>query len=217
MRINDYIDHTFLKPEGYKKEVKKLVEEALENEFYGICVNPAYVKYARDLISNGKVKIVTVVGFPLGSNASKVKAYETKIALEDGADEIDMVINYGALIAGDYDYVKEDIMAVRNACDKTLKVILETCMLSDDQIIKACEICDSANVDFVKTSTGFSTAGSNVHVVEIMKNNFSKEVKASGGVRSIEDSNKMIEAGATRLGTSSGVKIINSEISEEAY
>ncbi len=217
MRINDYIDHTFLKPEGYKKDVKKLVEEALKHDFYGVCVNPAYVKYAKELIADANVKIVTVVGFPLGANSSKVKAYETTVAIEDGADEIDMVMNYGALIAGDYEYVKDDIMMVRNVCDKKLKVILETCMLTDEQIIKACEICESANVDFVKTSTGFSKEGANLHVVEIMKKHFNKEVKAAGGVRSMEDAEKMIAVGATRLGTSSGVKIIHSEVSKEAY
>ncbi len=217
MRINDYIDHTFLKPEGYKNEIKKLVDEALEHDFFGVCVNPAYVSYAKELIKDAKVKVVTVIGFPLGSNSSKVKAYECKVALEDGADEIDMVLNYGALKAGDYDYVKSDIMAVREACDKTLKVILETCMLTDDEIIRACEICDSVGVDFVKTSTGFSTAGSNEHVVSLMRKHFSKEVKASGGVRSMEDANKMIAVGATRLGTSSGVKILNSEVSKEDY
>ncbi len=217
MKINNYIDHTFLKPEGYRDDVKKLVEEALEYKFYGVCVNPAYVSYAKELISGADVKVVTVIGFPLGSNSSRVKAFECEVAIQDGADEIDMVINYGALIAKDYDYVKEDILAVRKVCDKKLKVILETCMLTDEQIIKACEICESANVDFVKTSTGFSKAGSNVHVVELMKNNFNKEVKASGGVRSMEDANKMIKAGATRLGTSSGVKIIHSEISNEEY
>ncbi len=217
MELGKYIDHTYLKPEGYKKEIYDLIQEAKENNFFGVCIHPAYIRYAKELLNDSDVKIVTVVGFPLGSNSSKVKAYETKVAIEDGADEIDMVINYGALLAKDYDYVKKDIQMVRSSCNKKLKVIIETCMLSDEDIIEVCKICAEVGVDFVKTSTGFSKSGANPRVVKIMKDNFDKEVKAAGGVRCYEDAINMIKSGATRLGTSSGVKIVNGEISKEGY
>lgn len=214
MALNKHIEHTLLKQDATKEEFIKLFTEAKENEFLGVCVNPLYVSLAKENLAETNVKIVTVVGFPLGANRSEVKAFETTKAIEDGADEIDMVINVSALKNKDYEFVKKDIETVKSAClDKPLKVILETDLLTKEEIKKACEICIEAKADFVKTSTGFvkGGVGAKVEDVDLMYktvSTFGLKVKASGGIRDKETAIKMIEAGAERLGTSSGVKIV---------
>lgn len=205
------IDHTILKPEATKDMVEKLCKEAMEYKFAAVCVNPYYVRFCKDILKGSSVKVATVVGFPLGANTNEVKAFETRDAINNGADEIDMVINIGALKVKDYKTVKEDIEAVVEAAkDKAIvKVIIETYLLTDEEKIKACELSMEAGADFVKTSTGFSNGGATVEDVKLMKSIVGDklEVKASGGVRDLESAKKMVEAGATRLGTSSGVKI----------
>ncbi len=213
--LNKYIEHTLLKQDATKNELIKLFEEAKNHNFLGVCVNPCFVKLAKENLKNSDVKIVTVIGFPLGANTPEVKAFETQKALEDGADEIDMVINVTALKDKDYDYVLNDIQKVKKACQThNLKVILETDLLTSDEIKKACELCIEAGADLVKTSTGFvkNGVGAKVEDVKLMYDTVNKaglQVKASGGIRDKETAIKMIEAGATRLGTSSGVKIIS--------
>lgn len=215
MEINRHIEHTLLKQDAKKEEFIKLFEEAKEHQFLGVCINPLYVSLAKEYLKDSDVKIVTVIGFPLGANRSDVKAYETQKAVEDGADEIDMVINVSALKNKDYEFVKQDIEIVKAFCeDKPLKVILETDLLTSDEIKKACEICIEAKADFVKTSTGFvkNGTGAKVEDVKLMHETVSPhglKVKASGGIRDKETALKMIEAGAERLGTSSGVKIVS--------
>lgn len=212
--LNKHIEHTLLKQDAVYDEFLKLFEEAKKYNFHGICVNPAYVKLAKEHLENTDVKVITTVGFPLGANKSQVKAYETQQAIEDGADEIDMVINVTALKNKDYDFVKQDIEMVKAFCNqKPLKVILETDLLTKDEIKKACEICIEAKADFVKTSTGFvkGGVGAKAEDVELMYKTVSPyglKVKASGGIRDKETAIKMLEAGAERLGTSSGVKIV---------
>lgn len=213
MDISKYIEHTLLKQDATKDGLEKLFEEAIQNKFLGVCVNPCFVKDAKKSLKNSNVKIVTVIGFPLGANTPEVKAFETKKAIEDGADEIDMVINVSKLKDKDYDYVKKDIESVRHACpDNILKVILETDLLTKDEIKKACEICIDAKANLVKTSTGFvkNGVGAKVEDVELMYQTvspFGLKVKASGGIRDSEKALALIKAGATRLGTSSGLKI----------
>lgn len=213
--LNKHIEHTLLKQDAKLEDFTKLFNEAKEHQFLGVCINPAYVKLAKENLKNSDVKVVTVVGFPLGANRSDVKAYETSKAVEDGADEIDMVINVTALKNKDYDSVVNDIKAVKAACqNKPLKVILETDLLEKDEIKKACELCVEAKADFVKTSTGFvkGGVGAKVEDVKLMYETVfphGLKVKASGGIRDKETAIKMIEAGAERLGTSSGVKIVS--------
>lgn len=214
--LNKHIEHTLLKQDAKYEDFIKLFDEAKKYNFLGVCVNPLYVKLAKEHLAGSNIKIVTVVGFPLGANKSQVKAYETQQAIEDGADEIDMVINVTALKNKDYEFVKKDIETVKAFCkDKPLKVILETDLLDKDEIKKACEICVQARADFVKTSTGFvkNGVGAKVEDVKLMYETVSPHglcVKASGGIRDKETALKMLEAGAERLGTSSGVKIIAS-------
>ena len=213
--LNKHIEHTLLKQDARLEDLKKLFEEAKEHHFLGVCINPAYVKLAKENLKDSDVKVVTVVGFPLGANRSDVKAFETAKAVEDGADEIDMVINVSAIKNKDYDFVLDDIKTVKVACqDKPLKVILETDLLEKDEIKKACELCVEARADFVKTSTGFvkNGVGAKAEDVKLMYETvspFGLKVKASGGIRDKEAALKMIEAGAERLGTSSGVKIVS--------
>ena len=213
MNISEYIEHTLLKQDATKDGLAKLFEEAKENKFLGVCVNPCFVRDAKTALKDSDVKIVTVIGFPLGANTSEVKAFETKKALEDGADEIDMVINVSKLKDKDFEYVKQDIEAVRHACpNNILKVILETDLLTKDEIKKACEICIDAKADLVKTSTGFvkNGVGAKVEDVELMYKTvspFGLKVKASGGIRDAEKALALINAGASRLGISSGLKI----------
>ena len=213
--LNKYIEHTLLKQDAQKEDFEKLFAEARENNFLGVCINPAYVKMAKTALEGTDVKVVTVIGFPLGANKTKVKAFEASCAVADGADEVDMVINVSALKDKDYDYVREDIKAVKIASKTSpLKVILETDLLTQDEIKKACELCIEAKADFVKTSTGFvkNGVGAKAEDVKLMYETVSNsglKVKASGGIRDKEAAIKMIEAGASRLGTSSGVKIVS--------
>ena len=212
MNIAKYIDHTILKPIAQRKDIEQLCREAKEHNFASVCVNPCWVSYASKLLEGSSVKVCTVIGFPLGANDSKVKAFEAKNAIEQGAGEVDMVINIGALKAGEYDLVKSDIAAVRAASQgKVLKVIIETSYLTDEEKQKVCQICAECGADFVKTSTGFSPSGATAEDVALMAKaaGVNVKVKASGGIRTREDALKMIEAGASRLGTSAGVKIIS--------
>lgn len=214
-QLNEYIEHTLLKQDATKEQFLQLFEEAKEHKFLGICVNPAYVKLAKENLEGSGVKIVTVVGFPLGASSSKVTAFEAKTAIEEGADEIDMVINVSAMKNKDYDYVVKDIKTVKEACGShNLKVILETDLLTKEEIAKACELCVEAKADLVKTSTGFVKGGvgakpEDVKIMHDIVAPHGMEVKASGGVRSKEDALAVIEAGATRIGTSSGIKIVS--------
>ncbi len=209
-----YIEHTLLKQDAVSSEFKKLYQEAKEHGFRGVCVNPAYVKEAKTYLKDTNVKIVTVIGFPLGANLSEVKAYETQKAIADGADEIDMVINVSAIKDENWNYVLEDIKAVRNACPhNVLKVILETDLLTSQEIKKACEVCVEAKADFVKTSTGFvkNGVGATIENVKLMHEvvaPYGLKVKASGGIRDKQKALDLIAVGATSLGTSSGVKIV---------
>lgn len=212
--LNKHIEHTLLKQDAKLEDFIKLFNEAKAHKFLGVCINPAYVKLAKENLKDNNVKVVTVIGFPLGANRSDVKAFEASKAVEDGADEIDMVINVTAIKNKDYDFVVNDIKAVKAACkDKPLKVILETDLLEKDEIKKACELCVEAKADLVKTSTGFvkGGVGAKAEDVKLMYETVSPyglKVKASGGIRDKETAVKMIEAGAERLGTSSGVKIV---------
>ena len=209
MNLAKYIDHTILKAVATKQDVTKLCAEAAQYGFASVCVNPFWVSLCADLLKGSGVKVCTVIGFPLGANASKVKAFEAELAIKEGADEVDMVINIGALKSGMFDVVKEDIAAVRESSKgKTLKVIIETSYLTEEEKKTVCKICAECGVDFVKTSTGFSDAGAKAEDVKLMAEASGLAVKASGGIRSKEDALKMIEAGASRLGTSAGVKIV---------
>ena len=213
--LNKYIEHTLLKQDATEKDLIKLFDEAKENDFLGVCVNPCYVKLAKEHLKNTNVKIVTVIGFPLGANTTEVKVFETQKAVSDGADEIDMVINGTKLKDNDKDYIVNEIRAIKQACSgHNLKVIIETDLLNKDEIIRACEYSILGGADFVKTSTGFvkGGAGAKAEDVALMYKTVKDaglQVKASGGIRDKETAIKMIEAGAVRLGTSSGVKIIS--------
>ena len=213
MELNKYIEHTLLKQDAGKEEVIKLLDEAKKYNFFGVCVNPVNVKMAKDYLEGTNIQVVTVVGFPLGQSTREVKVLETIDAVKNGADEIDMVINDGKLKDGEFTYVRDEIAAVKMACQgKNLKVILETDLLNKTEIKKACEICIEAGADFVKTSTGFvkDGVGAKEEDVKLMYETVKDsglKVKASGGIRDKEAAIRMIEAGASRLGTSSGVKI----------
>jgi len=213
MLATKLFDHTILKADATKEDVKKVCEEAMAYSFCSVCVNSYYVPYVAELLHGSDVKICTVVGFPLGAMSTRAKALEAKIAVMDGADEVDMVINIGALKDKDYDVVLEDIKAVKEACGNALlKVIIETCLLTDEEKVKACELSKEANADFVKTSTGFSTAGAKVEDVRLMRETVGNDmgVKASGGIHDKEFANALVEAGASRLGTSATIKIVES-------
>ncbi|MBP3923948.1 deoxyribose-phosphate aldolase [bacterium] len=214
-KLNKYIEHTCLKQDASKSDLINLFEEAKKHDFLGVCINPCYVKFAKENLEGSDVKIVTVIGFPLGANTTDVKVYETKKAIEDGADEIDMVINVTALKDKDYDFIENEIREIKSACSgHNLKVILETDLLTKEEIKTACELCVKSGADFVKTSTGFvkNGVGAKVEDVELMYKTVSPhglKVKASGGIRDKETAIAMINAGASRLGTSSGVKIVS--------
>ena len=210
MNYNKLIDHTILKPDASFEDVEKLCMEAKQYGFMSVCVNPAFIPLCVKLLKGSDVKVCTVIGFPLGATLKDVKVFETREAVEEGADEIDMVINVSQLKAGNDEYVYQEIKDIRNACKgKILKVILETCLLTDEEIVRASELSVKAGADFVKTSTGFSTGGATVHAVSLMRQTVGDRcgVKASGGVRTYEDLLKMVEAGATRIGTSAGPKL----------
>lgn len=211
MKYNKLIDHTILKADAKKESVEVLCKEAIEHDFMSVCVNPCNVKLCSELLKGSSVKVCTVIGFPLGQNTTATKVFETKDAISNGSQEIDMVINVASLKDKEYDYVLNEIKEIRKACENhTLKVILETCLLSDEEIVKACELCLEAKADFVKTSTGFSSGGATTHHVKLMRDTVKDNcgVKASGGVRTHEDLLDMVEAGASRIGTSNGCKII---------
>jgi len=221
MNIAKYIDHTLLKPESTKDQITKICEEAKQYNFASVCINPTWVSYASELLKGTDVKVCTVIGFPLGATTSEVKAFETAQAIQNGATEVDMVINIGALKSGDFELVKKDIQAVVSAAkDKALvKVIIETSLLTDEEKVKACQLSVEAGADFVKTSTGFSTGGATVSDIKLMRETVGPNigVKASGGVRSAEDAKAMIDAGATRIGASSGVLIVQGLTSNSDY
>ena len=204
-------DHTILKPDASKEAVEKICREALQYDFASVCVNQYRTRQVAELLKGSAVKVCTVVGFPLGAVSTEVKVFETEKAIADGATEIDMVINVGALKDKDYDYVENDIRRVKEACDNiTLKVIIETCLLTEEEKIKACQLSMEAGADFVKTSTGFSTGGATSEDVALMRKTVGKvcQVKASGGIRDAATAKLMVEAGADRLGTSATVNII---------
>ncbi|MGE7836924.1 deoxyribose-phosphate aldolase [Viridibacillus arvi] len=214
------IDHTLLKPEATKEQIATLCQEAKKYDFASVCVNPTWVADAAKHLEGAKSVVCTVIGFPLGAQTSATKAFETKDAIANGASEIDMVINIGALKSGQLDVVKSDIQAVVDAANGTLvKVIIEACLLTDEEKVVACQLSKEAGADFVKTSTGFSTGGATAADIALMRKTVGPEmgVKASGGVRSLEDLEAMVEAGATRIGASSGVKIMNGLKSDSEY
>lgn len=212
MKLNEYIDHTNLKAFTVSEDILKLCKEAHEYGFKSVCVNPYYVSYAKEILKemNSNVKVCTVIGFPLGQNTTKIKVEETKDAILNGAEEIDMVINVAALKEGKIDYVKEEIQQIRNACKEyILKVIIETCYLNEEQIKIATQICNETGADYIKTSTGFGSRGANIEDVKIMNENKTGklQIKASGGIGDYETAIKMVENGATRLGTSRSLNI----------
>ena len=212
MNYNKMIDHTVLKADTPLETVKRICDEAMEYGFASVCINPCHVAYCADYLKDSDVNVCTVIGFPLGANTSAVKAFETKDAIANGADEIDMVMNIGALKDKNYDLVRNDVKAVVEAANGTLvKVILETCLLTEDEIKKACELCVEAKADYVKTSTGFSTRGATIEDVQIMKAAVQgkAKVKAAGGVRTHEDMVKIVDAGADRIGTSAGCSLVD--------
>ena len=211
MNYNKLIDHTLLKQDATPEQIVKLCEEAKQFDFMSVCVNPGYVPLAAECLKGSSVKVCTVIGFPLGMNLTKTKVEEAELCIKEGADEIDMVINVGMLKAGHDDYVEEEIRELKSVAGKNvLKVIIETCLLTDEEKVRACEAAKRAGADFVKTSTGFSTGGATVHDVALMRKTVGLEmgVKASGGVKTHEDLLAMVEAGANRIGTSNGTKII---------
>lgn len=216
-KLNLYFDHTLLKPEATEEDVAQLCREAREYGFYAVCVNSCHVPLAAGLLDGSDVKIASVVGFPLGACSTDVKAFETEWACSEGAEEIDMVLNVGALKEKRYDYVRQDIatvVAVAYEHDAIVKVILETCLLTDEEIIKACELSREAGASFVKTSTGFSKEGATAHQVALMKKTVGSDlrVKASGGIRDLAKAMEMIEAGADRIGASASVQIIKESV-----
>ena len=211
MGLNKYIDHTILKATASNSDVQKLCEEAIEHEFYSVCVNGCYVADAKHLLQGTDVKVAAVVGFPLGAMTTAAKVFEAKEAVENGASEIDMVINVAKLKDGEFEYVENEIRQIKEAIgDNVLKVIIETCYLTDEEKVKACELSLAAKADFVKTSTGFGTDGATYEDVKLMKSvvGDNAKVKASGGVRDKETAQKYIDLGAERLGTSSGIDIV---------
>ena len=211
MYLNSYIDHTNLKKDAKSDDIIKLCEEAKKYHFASVCVYPYFVKAVKEYLKDSTVNVCTVVGFPNGLNTSNTKVYEAIEAVENGADEIDMVINISALKDGNYDFVKQEIEEVRDAINgKVLKVIIEECLLTDEEIIKMTEICNDAYVHFIKTSTGFDKSGATIHTVELINKHKGEllEIKASGGIKTEKEATDLINAGATRLGTSNSIKII---------
>ncbi len=211
--VAGYIDHTLLKPEATREEIEKLCKEAATFKFASVCVNPTWVKECAWLLHGSEARVCTVVGFPLGATLPDVKAYETRRAIFDGATEIDMVINIGALKSGDDDLVRRDICGVVDAAHEgcaIVKVIIETALLTDEEKVRACRLAKEAGADFVKTSTGFSKGGATVADIELMRRTVGSEigVKAAGGVKDLESARQMIAAGATRIGASAGIKIV---------
>lgn len=213
MEINKLIDHTYLKAFGTTKDIDVLLEEAIQYQFKSVCIQPCFVKYAAEKLERTGVLVCTVIGFPLGTNTTETKVFETLNAIANGADEIDMVINVGELKAGHVDYVKKEVESVVKAAQgKTVKVIIETCYLTKEEIITVSEAIGDTGAEFIKTSTGFGTAGATAENVRLMKEHGKgKAVKAAGGVRTREDLDQMVASGATRIGTSNGVALMKSE------
>lgn len=209
--MNEYFDSTMLKAISTANDIKKLCNDAKKYKFKAVCINPCYVSLAKKLLKDTNVKVCTVIGFPLGANTTYIKVEEVKDAINNGADEVDMVINVGALKEKNYDYVINEIKELREASyDKILKVIIETCYLTEEEIIKMTEICNKTNVDFIKTSTGFGTRGASTNDIEIINKYKSNDlkIKASGGIRTKDDAQKYIELGVSRIGTSNAVKMM---------
>lgn len=220
MEINKYIDHTLLAQDATEERIIKLCEEAKEYNFASVCVNSCYVKLCKKELENSSVNVCSVVGFPLGAMETRAKAYEAKCAIEDGADEIDMVINVGFLHDGKYKEVEEDIRCVKKECgDKLLKVIIEACLLSDEEKVIACQLSEKAGADYVKTSTGFSKWGATKEDVLLMRKTVGDKlgVKAAGGIRDSKSAMEMIESGASRLGCSAGIAIMKGLVSDAEY
>lgn len=221
MNLSSMIDHTLLRADATQAEITKLIEEAKKYEFASVCVNPTWVAYSAQQLAGTNVKVCTVIGFPLGASTPAVKAFEAKDAIANGATEVDMVINIRALKDSDDEFVEKDIKAVVDAASgkALVKVIIETCLLTDEEKVRACKSAVKAGADFVKTSTGFSTGGATQEDVELMRKTVGEHVgvKASGGVRNLDDMKKMIAAGATRIGASSGVKIMEGGQSTSSY
>ncbi|RXK57005.1 deoxyribose-phosphate aldolase [Enterococcus faecalis] len=220
MELNRMIDHTILKPEATEAAVQKIIDEAKEYNFFSVCINPCWVAFASEQLADTDVAVCTVIGFPLGANTPEVKAYEAADAIKNGANEVDMVINIGALKSQQYDHVRQDIQGVVDAAKgkALVKVIIETALLTDEEKVKACELAKEAGADFVKTSTGFSTGGAKVADIRLMRETVGPDmgVKASGGVHNAEEALAMIEAGATRIGASTSVAIV-SGVTGEGY
>ncbi len=218
--ISRSIDHTLLKPDATINQINVLVEEAKQHRFFSVCVNPTYVATCADLLKGSGVQVCTVVGFPLGANSTATKAFETTHAIKDGADEIDMVINIGALKSQKLLLVEEDIRDVVFAAEgKVVKVIIETSLLTDEEKVIACQLAEKAGANFVKTSTGFAGGGATLEDIKLMKQSVSSKmgIKASGGIRDLDGAKKMLAAGATRLGTSAGVTIVRGLVTQDFY
>ena len=212
MSLSKYIDHTILKATATPSDIKLLCKEAKDYNFYAVCVNGCFVKLAKDEVAGSNVKVAAVIGFPLGTMSTEAKVLETTSCINDGADEIDMVINVGILQSGNNDYVEDEILAIKKACgDKILKVIIETCYLTKDEKRTACQLAMNAGADFVKTSTGFGTGGATLEDVKLMKEvvGDAMKIKASGGIRDKETAKEYIALGINRIGTSSGIKIVS--------
>jgi len=216
-----YIDHTLLKPESTKKQIDKIIEEAIQYEFASVCINPAWVAHCYERLKNTSVKVCTVIGFPLGATSTETKVFETMQAIKDGATEVDMVINIGELKSGNLEKVKNDIVAVVQATkgDALTKVIIETSLLTDEEKITACKLAKEAGANYVKTSTGFSNGGATIEDIRLMRETVGPDmgVKASGGVRDLQTMKAMIEAGATRIGASAGVEILKGNEGMDGY
>jgi len=212
MDLSKYIDHTVLKATAMPSDIKHLCKEAKEYNFYAVCINGSYVKLAKQEVAGSEVKVAAVIGFPLGAMSTEAKVLETTSCINDGADEIDMVINVGMLQSGNNDYVEDEILAIKKACgNKVLKVIIETCYLSEEEKRTVCQLAMNAGADFVKTSTGFGTGGATLEDVRLMKEvvGDTLKIKASGGIRDKETAEKFIALGISRIGTSSGIKIVS--------
>jgi deoxyribose-phosphate aldolase len=219
--IAKYIDHTILKPNATREQVKKICDEAKEYGFASVCINPTHVAFVANELKDSEVKTCVVVGFPLGANTTCIKVVETESVIKDGAQEVDMVVNVGAIKDGNWELVESDIKGVVDAAKgkALVKVIIETCLLTDEEKIKTCEISKKVGADFVKTSTGFSTGGATAEDIALMRKTVGPElgVKASGGVRDFETAKAMIDAGATRIGASAGIAIVEGNVGTDSY
>lgn len=216
MELNKLIDHTYLKPVGTQADIQKLIDEAKEHHFKSVCIEPCHVAFAAKALEESDVLVCTVIGFPLGANTTETKVFETYDAIAKGADEIDMVINIGAIKEGRDADVLDEINQIAKACEgHVLKVIIETCYLTEEEIIRVSELVGQSNATFIKTSTGFGSAGATKEHVKLMKKHVgTKEVKAAGGVRTSQDLSDMVEAGATRIGTSNGVALMQGKVGQ---